>query len=313
MHAQNPDLLKEQDPALIATATQTSLQHMKNLQELITQNHSNWLVVSLPVESWAMKVFPELSPAEAVNRLSEEMVHLVRLDQPDPAAAWRLHLDQLKARCEFMNARRYSSLHFRGPGTDLTVGLPAGHLWEGGALTTRSGIEFVPNIPTEEIFTLPHRDRVNGRVQATLPLSYSGQLIEDFGMTFENGQVVRCHARRGEELLRKLLAMDEGARCLGEVALVPASSPVGASGRLFYNTLFDENAASHLALGQAYLTSMQGGEKMGNEAFTAAGGNLSMTHTDFMIGSAEIDVEGILPGGASEPLMRQGEWCFEVS
>jgi aminopeptidase len=310
--ARNPNLLKDQDPKLIGIATQTRQKYFRPAAELIMHFVTNWLVVSLPVESWAVKVFPELTPPEAISRLGEEILRTVRLDQSDPTAAWREHTRELASRSAYMNAHHYQALHFQAPGTDLTVGLPAGHLWEGGSVTAGNGIEFVPNMPTEEISTLPHRERVDGHVQAALPLSYSGQLIEDFGMTFRDGQIVEFHARKGEEILRQMLAADEGARRLGEVALVPASSLVARTGRLFYNTLFDENAASHLAVGAAYQTTLSGGEQMKEEEFMAAGGNVSMTHVDFMIGSAQMDVDGLLPGGVSEPLMRQGEWTFSV-
>ena len=306
--AQNPDLLKGQDAKFIGIATQARMKASMPLSDLVSHNVANWLVVSLPVESWAVKVFPELTPADAVSRLGEEIVRIVRLDQPDPVAAWRQHLGQLQARRDFMNERRFSALHFLGPGTDLTVGLPGGHVWEGGDSMAANGIRFAPNMPTEEIFTLPHRERVNGFVKASLPLSYSGQMIEDFGMTFRDGAVVECHATQGQELLRQLIAVDDGASRLGEVALVPASSPVAKAGRLFYNTLFDENAASHLAVGRAYASTLQGGESMKEEEFFAAGGNQSMTHVDFMIGSAQMNVDGILPDGSSQALMRQGEW-----
>jgi aminopeptidase len=310
--AEDPDLLRGQDSRLIGIAMQTSLAQSQPAIELITQNATNWLVVSLPVESWATRIFPELTPAEAISRLGEEVVRIVRLDQPNPTAAWREHIRQITQRSAYLNQRRYSAVHFRGPGTDLTVGLPEKHLWEGGSLVANNGIEFVPNMPTEEVFTLPHRDRVDGTVQAALPLSYGGQLIEDFGMTFKDGAVVEFHAGKGEDLLREILEADEGARRLGEVALVPVSSPVAQSGRLFFNTLFDENAASHIALGRAYQTTLEGGEKISVDDFAAAGGNVSLIHVDFMIGSSAMDVDGLLSDGTAEPLMRQGEWVTPV-
>ncbi len=309
---EDPDLLKDQDPHLIGVAMQAAIQHSKAAIELVTHNVTNWLVVSLPVESWASRIFPELDAGTAVRRLGEEVIRIVRLDQPDPSAAWREHIRQITQRSAFLNQRRYSAVHFRGPGTNLTVGLPEQHLWEGGSLRAANGIEFVPNMPTEEVFTLPHRERVNGVVQASLPLSYAGQLIEDFGFTFKDGEAIEFHAAKGEELLREILENDDGARRLGEVALVPASSPVARAGRLFYNTLFDENAASHIALGRAYETSLKDGESMPAEDFAAAGGNVSMVHVDFMIGSSAMDVDGLRSDGSAEPLMRQGEWVTPV-
>jgi len=309
---EDPDLLKDQDPHLIGISMQAAIKHSMAAIELITHNATNWLVVSLPVESWASRIFPELTPEDATRRLGEEVARIVRLDQPDPSAAWREHIRQITQRCTALNQRRYSAIHFRGPGTDLTVGLPAQHLWEGGSLRAANGIDFVPNMPTEEVFTLPHREHVDGVVQASLPLSYAGQLIEDFGFTFKNGEVAEFHAAKGEELLRDILENDEGARRLGEVALVPASSPVARAGRLFYNTLFDENAASHIALGRAYQTTLIDGEALSAEDFAAAGGNVSMVHVDFMIGSSAMDVDGLRSDGAAEPLMRQGEWVTPV-
>jgi aminopeptidase len=199
-------------------------------------------------------------------------------------------------------------LEYTGPGTSLTIGLPDGHLWISGRSSTRSGIPFVPNLPTEEVFTMPHKDRVDGIVRATKPLSYGGTLIEGFTLRFEGGRIVDATAERGEAVLRQLVETDAGAARLGELALVPHSSPVAQSGLLFYNTLFDENAASHIAIGSAYKFTLAGGEAMDEETFERAGGNRSATHVDLMIGSAELDVEGIAATGVSEPLMRRGEW-----
>jgi len=214
----------------------------------------------------------------------------------------------LAARTAALNERQYTALHFTGPGTDLTIGLPVNHRWIGGAAPTAIGISNVANIPTEEIFTAPHRARVEGTVRATMPLSLSGKLVKDFAVTFAGGRVVDVHAAEGEALLRSLIETDEGAARLGEIALVPAGSPISQSGILFYNTLFDENAASHIALGRAYRNCIAGCEGLDDDDFSALGGNNSNTHVDFMIGSAEIDVDGITGDGAVEPLMRAGEW-----
>jgi aminopeptidase len=211
-----------------------------------------------------------------------------------------------------LNSKRYSALHYLAPGTDLTIGLPEKQNWSGAQESFKNGITCTVNIPTEEVFTMPHKDKVNGHVKATLPLNLGGTLIEDFTVTFENGKAVKLTAKKGESDLRKLIETDESASFLGEVALVPNSSPIKQSGILFYNTLFDENASCHIAFGNAYRTSVVGGEDMTDEEFATEGGNKSLVHTDFMIGSAEMDIDGIAADGTHEPIMRQGEWAFDV-
>jgi aminopeptidase len=257
-------------------------------------------------------VFPDRRPAEQVASLWDEINHLCRLDRPDPVEAWRQHIEDLAARADYLNRRRFSALRYSGPGTSLTIGLPDEHLWVSGHTTSRNGITFTANIPTEEVFTIPHRDRVDGLVRSTKPLSYAGTLIEDFSLRFRDGRVVEVNAKRGQAVLQQLVETDEGAARLGEIALVPNSSPVSRSGRLFYNTLFDENAATHVALGAAYKFTLRGADSMDNDAFAAAGGNRSLVHVDFMIGSSELDIDGLHASGASEPLMRSGEWSTAV-
>jgi aminopeptidase len=234
---------------------------------------------------------------------------LCRLDRSDPLEAWRAHLEALAARSASLNQKQYSALKYRGPGTDLTIGLPRGHIWVSGRSVSKNGIPFTANLPTEEVFTMPHKDRVDGVVRSTKPLSYGGTSIEGFMFRFEKGRVVQIAADRGEAVLRQLVDTDAGAARLGEVALVPNSSPISQSGVLFYNTLFDENAASHVALGTAYKFTLGGGDVMSDEEFDGAGGNQSATHVDFMIGSGELDVDGVLQSGEIEPLMRRGEWA----
>ncbi len=308
IHAEDPDLLKDQDPELVSRAEKTAKEHMKPVNDLLFANHFPWSVVSVPIPSWAARVFPGLPPAEQEERLWQAIFQVCRLDQPDPVSAWREHIRKLADRCRYLNEKRYAALHYTGPGTDLTAGLPDGHVWESGETVTRQGIPFTANLPTEEVWTLPHRERVDGTVAATMPLNHAGRLIEGIRLTFARGKVVDFHADKGEEALARILDTDEGARHLGEVALVPHSSPISRSGILFFNTLFDENAASHLALGHAYPTNLQGGEDLSEENFARAGGNNSLEHVDFMIGSAALDVDGIRADGLKEPLMRQGEW-----
>jgi aminopeptidase len=275
-------------------------------------NFGNWCVVATATPDWAKKVFPELSVEEAQKKLWEAIFKACRIDLPDPVKAWQEHVEKLDKYKNYLNEKRYTALHYKAPGTDLTAGLPEEHVWCGAQETFKNGVTCTVNIPTEEVFTLPHKDKVDGVVTATLPLNLLGVLIEDFSVTFENGRAVKFSAKKGEADLRKHLEMDENAVRLGEVALVPHSSPINRSGILFYNTLFDENASCHLAFGNAYKTSLKGGDDMSNEDFAAKGGNKSLIHTDFMIGSAEMDIDGIRADGAREALMRQGEWAFEV-
>ena len=308
VYANNPDQLKDVEPGLIGLVQKATSQCMQPFREHIGRNQTNWAVVAAAGAAWAAKVFPGLPPEQQLGRLWDAIARLCRLDQPDPVAAWEHHLAALATRRDLLNHKRFTALQYRGPGTDLTIGLPDGHLWVSGRSSTRSGIPFVPNLPTEEVFTMPHKDRTNGVVRATKPLSYAGTLIEGFTLRFVDGRIVEATAERGETVLRQLVATDPGAARLGEVALVPDNSPVAQSGLLFYNTLFDENAASHVAIGSAYKFTVGGGEAMDEDTFERAGGNRSATHVDLMIGSRELDVDGIRADRTAEPLMRSGEW-----
>jgi aminopeptidase len=308
IYANDPDQLKDAPPDLVATVQEATALRVRPFREHISRNQTNWAVVAAAAASWAARVFPDVEPSQQVAHLWDAIGRLCRLDRPDPIAAWQAHLRDLAARTEQLNRKQYTALRYTGPGTDLTIGLPEGHVWVGGASQSAAGIRFAPNLPTEEVFTMPHRDRVDGVVRATKPLSYGGNMIEGFCLRFAAGRVVDVQAERGESVLRTLIAMDPGAARLGELALVPHSSPISQTGRLFYNTLFDENAASHVALGSAYKFTLRGGEALSDEAFEAAGGNRSATHVDFMIGSGELDVAGVLPDGTLEPVMQRGEW-----
>lgn len=304
----DPDLLKEIDPALISTVQRTEGKAAAPVSRLISADAVNWCVVAYATAAWAARVFPGLPPDQQQEQLWDAIFRAVRLDDPDPLAAWEAHAGRLAERTAFLNEKQYDALHFTGPGTDLTIGLPANHRWLGGAAPTGIGVSNIANVPTEEVFTAPHRARVNGTVRATMPLNFGGNLIENFSLTFKDGRVVDFSAEKGEALLRSQIETDEGAARLGEVALVPHSSPISQSGVLFYNTLFDENASSHIALGRAYRNCIDGCENMDDEGFAEVGGNSSVTHLDFMIGSADIDVDGISGDGTVEPLMRGGEW-----
>jgi aminopeptidase len=312
VYANDPDLLQHEPIELVGALQKATSQSVTAFRELISRNQTNWAVIAAAGEAWAAKVFPGLAPDQRVAQLWETIQRLCRLHFPDPVAAWQTHLAALAVRSADLNRRRYSALKYSGPGTDLVLGLPAGHIWMSGASSSKSGIRFVPNLPTEEVFTIADRNRVDGTVRSTKPLSYGGTLIEDFSLTFEGGQVVSAKAAHGEEVLRNMIATDATAGRLGEVALVPHSSPISQSGLLFYNTLFDENAASHVALGSAYKFTLAGADDMSDEQFEQAGGNRSAIHVDFMIGSRELDVDGVASDGRTEALMRGGEWTTLV-
>jgi aminopeptidase len=304
----DPALLAKEDPEKVGRANRAFSKASRPAMELITRHAINWTIVAAASPAWAEAVFPGEPKKVGMARLWDAIFAASRVDAPDPVAAWRAHDDGLRKRAALLNARRYSTLHFRGPGTDLRVGLADDHLWMGGGTTAGNGLACIPNIPTEEVFTTPHCKRVEGTVKSTKPLSYQGTLIDDIQVRFEAGRVVESHATQGEAVLRKMLETDVGASQLGEVALVPHSSPIAASGLLFSNTLFDENAASHIALGQAYSTCIRGGDTMDAAALAQKGANDSLIHVDWMIGSGEVDLDGINAAGAVEPLMRKGEW-----
>lgn len=304
----DPMLLREQNPEQVAQANRATSLAGKRAMELITGLQVNWSIVSFATPSWAKAVFPDDPQDVAIAKLWDAIFAASRIDTPDPLAAWQAHNRRLRERVDFLNAKRYAALHFRGPGTDLRLGLADDHKWGGGADRAKNGALCLPNIPTEEVFTTPHKDRIEGQVSSTKPLSYGGTLLDGIRLRFERGRIVEASAGQGQEVLTRVLETDEGARSLGEVALVPHSSPISQSGILFYNTLFDENAASHIALGQAYPGCMIGGTELSPAELAAKGANHSLIHIDWMIGSGEVDVDGISQSGAPEPLMRQGEW-----
>lgn len=306
--ANDPDLLAGQPIDRVTAMQRTSSRTLQPFRERISRNDINWAVVAAASAKWAAKVFPALPAGRQLPALWETIGRLCRLDGPDPVAAWQEHIAALASRAAFLNRKQFSALRYSGPGTALTIGLPQGHVWISARSEARNGVSFTANIPTEEVFTMPHKDRVDGTVRSTKPLSYGGTLIENFALRFVDGRVVEVTADRGQEVLQQLVETDPGSARLGEVALVPHNSPVAQSGLLFYNTLFDENAASHVALGSAYKFTLRGGEEMDDETFERAGGNRSATHVDFMIGSGELDIDGVSADGSVEPLMRRGEW-----
>jgi aminopeptidase len=304
----DPALLSKEDPEKVSRVNRATSKAYRPALELITREEINWTIVSSATPAWAKAVFPDLPEGEALARLWQAIFKATRVDRDDPIAAWKEHDANLHARAEHLNEKRYAALHFRGPGTDLRVGLADDHLWLGGGSTPRNGLYCIPNMPTEEVFTTPHKDRIEGRVTSTKPLSHQGTMIEEISVRFEAGRVVEAHAARGEQVLQKMIETDEGSRRLGEVSLVPHSSPIASSGLLFLNTLFDENAACHIALGQAYSMCFKDGKSLSKEQLAARGANDSLIHVDWMIGSNRIDVDGVTASGAEDPVMRAGEW-----
>ncbi|MGI5885196.1 MAG: aminopeptidase [Candidatus Spyradocola sp.] len=272
---------------------------------------SPWLAASYPGRAWAAHVFPDLAPDAAQEALWQAILRATRADQPDPAAAWTAHQENLARRTAWLNEQQFTAFHYiSGLGTDFTVGMPEGQIWEGGCMHTREGRAYIPNMPTEEVFCAPHRGRAEGRLVASLPLSHGGNRVEGFSLTFRDGEVVSFDAREGKETLASILDTDEGARRLGEIALIPADSPVAGMNLLFSNTLFDENASCHFALGRSFPECVRGGEEMDDAALLEAGVNNSLTHVDFMVGTKDLRIEGIRADGSRVPVFANGVWAF---
>lgn len=309
--ASDPEILKDVNPDRIARMQKVSGNALKEYRERMMNNKNTWCVVSIPTVSWAKKIFPQLSEAEAVARLWDAILETVRVGDGDPIAAWQSHLKTLTKSKELMNEYNFTRLHYKNAlGTDLTVELPKGHIWLSGAEFTPDGREFVANMPTEEVFTLPKKHGVNGTVVSSKPLNYHGNLIENFKLTFKDGKVIEYSAKKGQSILEKLLTADESAAYLGEVALVPHDSPISNLNILFYNTLFDENASCHLAFGKAYPVCIAGGDKMDESALEAAEVNDSLIHEDFMIGTADLEITGITQDGKEVAVFKNGNFAW---
>jgi aminopeptidase len=305
----NPMLLSGEDPSKVARASKANSMAYQPALEKIVNFDTNWNIIAYPSASWAKQVFPDDPEDVAIAKLADAIFSASRVDKDGAVAAWDKHNAVLRERTEWLNGQRFHALKYSGPGIDLTIGLADGHEWEGGASTAKNGIVCNANIPTEEVFTTPHCRRVSGHVVSSKPLSYQGTLIDNIQVKFEEGRIVDARASRGEEVLRKVLDTDEGARRLGEVALVPHSSPISQSGLLFFNTLFDENAASHIALGQCYSKCFVGGDKLTPQQIAEQGGNKSLIHIDWMIGNEKTDIDGIFADGRKVPVFRKGEWA----
>lgn len=306
----NPDLLNGVDPNRISTLQKVSGEALSKYRQYVQSDKLAWSIVAVPSEAWAAKVFPHLPENEQIPAMWDAIFKAVRVDQPDPVAAWQQHIATLNDKSTYLNSKKYKALHYTAPGTDLTIELPATHLWVAADSESERGTAFVANMPTEEVFTAALKTGVSGTVSSTKPLSYGGNIIDNFTLTFENGRIVDVKAEQGEETLKRLVEMDEGSHYIGEVALVPHKSPISESGILYYNTLFDENASNHLAIGSAYAFNIEGGKSMSREELAEAGINQSLAHVDFMIGSAEMNIDGITQDGTAEPVFRGGNWAF---
>ena len=307
--ADNPMALASETPAKVARAAKANAAAYKPALEKISGFEINWSIAAYPGRAWAELVYPYLDGDAAQAELARAIFAASRVDKDDPAAAWKAHNANLATRRDWLNDQDFAALHFKGEGTDLSVGLAHGHLWMGGASEAKNGITCNPNIPTEEVFTTPHKDNVNGTVRATKPLAHQGSLIEGIEVKFEEGRITEARAQRGEDVFQELIATDEGAARIGEVALVPYASPISESGVLFYNTLFDENAACHIALGQCYKDCLRNTATASVDEIAGRGGNSSLIHVDWMIGGPDTDIDGITQSGDRVPVFRAGNWA----
>ena len=306
----DPMLLAEMDPAKVARVGKATSIAAKPAMNPIVGFEVNWNIVAYPTAGWAAKVFPDLEVEEAQAKLMDAIYDASRIGGDDPVQNWADHTLELKKRVKWLNDQKFDALQYTGPGTDLRLGLAEGHIWKGGASPALNGIICQPNIPTEEVFTCPHAYKVDGTVSATKPLAHQGSVIEDIAVRFEAGKIVEATASKGQDVLRALVKTDDGASRIGEGALVPHSSPISQSGVLFYNTLFDENASCHIALGQCYADTIAGGSELSPEELQQKGGNQSLIHVDWMMGSDAVDIDGITLTGDVVPVMRGGEWAF---
>lgn len=308
----NPHVFKDVEPEVMEIVQKKRSSAFREVMEYGNQNPNNWSIIAYPTTGWASAVFPDLPLEDAVDKLWDYIIQFCRLDQPDPSAYWQNHFEQLHKRCQWLEKAEFTALHLKSPGTDLRVNLPQGHRWRSAVLQDRDGVDYVANIPSEEVFTLPDRLGVEGHLTSTKPFTMGEMYVDDMHLEFKDGKVTHATAGQGEDFLKNILEIDEGSSRLGEIALVPHSSPISQSGVQFHSVLLDENASVHIALGLGLRDCLAGGEKMDTEAFQAAGGNWSTIHYDFMVGSEKMDVDGVLPDGNTHPVMRSGEWAFEV-
>ncbi|HWL12788.1 MAG TPA: aminopeptidase [Ureibacillus sp.] len=308
--AEDPDLLAGIPSSRISAQEKASGAALVRYRKAIMNDEIAWSIIAVPSKKWAAKVFPDLAEAEQMSALWEAIFKTVRIGEGNAVENWLKHIETLQDRAAQLNNLKFAKLHYKAPGTDLTIELPEKHLWISGSSDTPEGTTFIANMPTEEVFTLPAKYGVSGVVSSSKPLAYQGNIIDQFSLKFEKGKIVEARAAVGNDLLQELISQDEGSSYLGEVALVPHKSPISESGILYYNTLFDENASNHLAIGEAYPTCFEGGQQLEEGQLEALGINVSITHVDFMIGSAEMDIDGILPDGTEQPIFRKGNWAF---
>lgn len=309
--ASDPELMKEVDPKRIARFQKARQIALKEFNQRLMSNKNAWSIVSIPTAGWSSKVFPGVSQEEAIEKLWESIFKIVRVDKENPVEAWDIHKNNLKEKMDFLNLSNFKALHFKNSkGTDLKVELPENHLWVGGAEYTSEGVEFIANMPTEEVFSLPKKTGVNGVVVSSKPLNYGGNLIDNFELTFKDGRIVDFKAEQGYDTLKHLIETDEGSHYLGEVALVPYDSPISNSGTIFYNTLYDENASCHFAIGRAYSLCLKNGDNMSEVELEKAGANSSLAHVDFMIGTSDLSILGMTKEGKEVQIFKDGNWAF---
>lgn len=308
--ASDPELLKDVDGEKIARNQKSASQAMAPIMKYRMTGLTKWNIIAMPSPSWAKSVFPELEEDEAIEKLWKNIFAATRIDQDDPVKAWEEHDKNLKKYRDFLNEKQFEKLVYKGPGTDLEVYLADGHFWMGGSKESQAGDPYVANIPTEEVFTTPHKLKVNGTLKATKPLSLNGKIVDNFGFTFKDGKVIDFYAEKGYDILEKLFENDEGARYLGEVALVQDDSPISNTGLLFNETLFDENASCHFAFGMAYAYAMRNGSNMTQEELKERGSNFSLIHVDFMVGGPELNITAYEKDGTEVQLFKNGNWVF---
>ncbi|WKB37363.1 aminopeptidase [Terrilactibacillus sp. S3-3] len=310
IYSPNPDLLKGVDPERIASNTKAAATAQRVFSDYKKGAKVSWTIVSVPTSEWSAKIYPALEENERIEALWKQIFHITRSDRSDPIQAWENHMDSLTEKLNFFNQKHFKKLHYKAPGTDLTIELAKDHLWAGGGMVNEKGTPFVPNIPTEEIFSMPLKNGVNGTVASTKPLNVSGNVINHFSLTFKDGRIIDFKAEEGAAALEKIIDTDEGSHYLGEVALVPHHSPISDTNLIFYNTLFDENASCHLAIGSSYPFNLKNGRGMNSEELEAHGANTSLTHIDFMIGSAELSIDGETADGETIAIFRGGNWAI---
>lgn len=312
LDGEDPNLYDGVDPAKLSASRRAAAAARQTYLGYVRSNYLNWCIVNVPTRAWADAAYPELPGESRVSALWEAIFSMSRIGAVDPVKAWREHMEALKRRADLLNAKRYRKLHYQAPGTDLTVELHPDHIWAGGGQLTQAGFPFVANMPTEEVYTMPLRTGTNGVVAGTKPFLLNGRIVDRFSLTFKEGRVTDFAAEAGYETLKRFLESDEGARYLGEVALVPYDSPISNTGRLFYNIGIDENASCHFALGNAYPTNMTNGTGYSKEELLLSGANVSPFHEDFMIGSPELRIDAELEDGTMEALFRNGNWAADV-